>query len=93
LFGDGRRANYYVAKWHQCRYTTYFYSAPDTIPRRLYEVLSSTENRLWHSHAYEVTSGMLVMSNRVVPQTVWDAAEMEEIITSSGALTEGMSWR
>lgn len=53
----------------------------------LYESLSSEERRLWHSHVYEVKSGMLVMPNRMVPQTLWDAAEkkeMEEVITLYG---------
>lgn len=57
------------------------------IAPHLYESLPQEERRLWHSHVYEVKSGMLVMPNRTVPTTVWDAAErkeMEEVITLYG---------
>lgn len=57
------------------------------IAPHLYESLPQEERRLWHSHVYEVKSGMLVMPNRTVPATVWDAAErkeMEEVITLYG---------
>ncbi|KAG5995492.1 hypothetical protein E4U52_008220 [Claviceps spartinae] len=57
------------------------------IAPHLYESLPQEERRLWHSHVYEVKSGMLVMPNRTVPATVWDAAErkeMAEIITLYG---------
>ncbi|KAL7919616.1 DUF1264 domain-containing protein [Trichoderma austrokoningii] len=57
------------------------------ITPRLYESLPQEERRLWHSHVYEVKSGMLIMPNRVVPQTAWELAEkreMEQIITLYG---------
>ncbi|RFU75853.1 duf1264 domain-containing protein [Trichoderma arundinaceum] len=73
------------------------YDSPDSDARiigieymitpRLYESLPSDERRLWHSHVYEVKSGMLVMPNRIVPQAVWELAEkreMENIITLYG---------
>ena len=57
------------------------------ITPELYESLPSEERRLWHSHVYEVKSGMLVMPNRLVPSVAWDAAEkreMEQVITLYG---------
>lgn len=57
------------------------------ITPRLFASLPPEERCLWHSHVYEVKSGMLVMPNRLVPQTLWDTAEnkeMEEIITLYG---------
>ncbi|KAL6894741.1 DUF1264 domain-containing protein [Trichoderma evansii] len=57
------------------------------ITPRLYESLPLDERRLWHSHVYEVKSGMLIMPNRVVPQAAWELAEkreMEQLITLYG---------
>ncbi|KZZ99627.1 DUF1264 domain protein [Moelleriella libera RCEF 2490] len=57
------------------------------ITPRLYESLQPDERRLWHSHVYEVKSGMLVMPNRAVPQSLWELAEkreMEQVITLYG---------
>ncbi|KAG5930439.1 hypothetical protein E4U42_001362 [Claviceps africana] len=57
------------------------------IAPHLFEALPQDERRLWHSHVYEVKSGMLVMPNRVVPESVWEAAEtkeMEEVIKLYG---------
>lgn len=54
---------------------------------KLYESLPQEERRLWHSHVYEVKSGMLVMPNRSVPSAAWDIAEkreMEQVITLYG---------
>lgn len=47
----------------------------------LYETLSESERRLWHSHVYEVKSGMLIMpnTNPIMPTAVWDAAETREM--------------
>ncbi|KAL6885258.1 DUF1264 domain-containing protein [Trichoderma longibrachiatum] len=44
-----------------------------------YETLPASERRLWHSHVYEVKSGMLVMPNRLVPQGPWELAEKREM--------------
>jgi hypothetical protein len=52
-----------------------------------YETLPAEERRLWHSHVYEVKSGMLVMPNRLVPQAPWELAEkreMEKVVTLYG---------
>lgn len=57
------------------------------ITPRLYESLPPDERRLWHSHVYEVKSGMLVMPNRLVPHAAWELAEkkeMESVITLYG---------
>lgn len=53
----------------------------------LYESLPLDEQRLWHSHVYEVKSGMLIMPNRIVPQAAWELAEkreMEQLIALYG---------
>jgi hypothetical protein len=57
------------------------------ITARLYETLDPEERALWHSHVYEVQSGMLVMPNRLVPDGAWEAAEnreMEQVVTLYG---------
>ncbi|KAJ9203413.1 hypothetical protein C8Q69DRAFT_471295 [Paecilomyces variotii] len=55
---------------------------------RLYETLPREERRLWHSHEFEVKSGMLVMPvPQGVPEPVWskaESSEMEEIIPLYG---------
>lgn len=45
----------------------------------LYETLPTEERRLWHSHVYEVKSGMLVMPCYTVPDAAWDIAEKKEM--------------
>ncbi|KFY96958.1 hypothetical protein V500_02251 [Pseudogymnoascus sp. VKM F-4518 (FW-2643)] len=49
------------------------------ISRELYDGLPQEERKLWHSHDYEVRSGMLIMPNPVVPNAVWEAAETAEM--------------
>jgi hypothetical protein len=49
------------------------------ITPKLYDTLSKEERKLWHSHAYEVKSGMLIMPNRAVPEAAWEAAENMEM--------------
>ncbi|KAJ8128414.1 hypothetical protein O1611_g5224 [Lasiodiplodia mahajangana] len=48
---------------------------------RLYESLPAEERKLWHSHVYEVKSGMLIMPGPTVPglQQAWEAAETQEM--------------
>ncbi|PNS19411.1 Peroxide stress-activated histidine kinase mak1 [Sphaceloma murrayae] len=44
----------------------------------IYETLPQDERRLWHSHVYEVKSGVLVMPRpNGVPETAWEAGEDE----------------
>lgn len=58
------------------------------IPISRYETLPAEEKKLWHSHVYEVKSGMLQMPKPTgVPSSVWNAAEtreMEEIVNWMG---------
>jgi hypothetical protein len=49
------------------------------ITPRLYATLAPDERRLWHSHVFEVKSGMLVMPQGAVPAAAWDAAENKEM--------------
>ena len=50
------------------------------ISPKLYDTLPSSEQRLWHSHVYEVKSGMLIMPTpSLVPQSVWEIAETKEM--------------
>ncbi|KAI0440874.1 hypothetical protein F4803DRAFT_525755 [Xylaria telfairii] len=48
---------------------------------KLYETLPAEERKLWHSHVYEVKSGMLVMPGPTAPglQQAWEAAETQEM--------------
>ncbi|KAF2190213.1 DUF1264-domain-containing protein [Zopfia rhizophila CBS 207.26] len=50
------------------------------ITPRLYNTLDAEEQKLWHSHVFEVKSGMLIMPKpSLVPDTVWEAAENKEM--------------
>jgi hypothetical protein len=48
---------------------------------RIYETLPESERKLWHSHEYEVKSGILIMpcTSKVTPAAVWDKAETTEM--------------
>ncbi|GJN78126.1 hypothetical protein PLIIFM63780_001619 [Purpureocillium lilacinum] len=57
------------------------------ISPRIYDSLPQEERRLWHSHVYEVKSGMLIMPYTIVPEAAWDMAEkreMEQVVTLYG---------
>lgn len=58
------------------------------ITPKIYETLPQEERRLWHTHTYEVKSGMLIMPAPAgTPQSVWQAAEtaeMEDVIPLYG---------
>ncbi|KAK3988003.1 hypothetical protein QBC44DRAFT_111835 [Cladorrhinum sp. PSN332] len=59
------------------------------IKSHLYEELPEEERRLWHSHVFEVKSGMLVMPqpSALVLTAAWEkaeTAEMEEVIKLYG---------
>lgn len=57
------------------------------ITEALYETLPQDERRLWHSHVYEVKSGMLIMPNRNVSEALWEVAEnkeMEQVVNLYG---------
>jgi len=49
------------------------------ITPKLYEKLDEKERKLWHSHDFEVRSGILIMPNPNVPNAVWEVAETEEM--------------
>lgn len=47
---------------------------------KLYNTLPQEERMLWHSHVYEVKSGMLIMPKPgLVPEDAWEIAENEEM--------------
>lgn len=58
------------------------------INSRLFETLDAEEQRLWHSHVFEVKSGMLIMPKpSLVPEAAWELAEnkeMEEVVQLYG---------
>ncbi|KAI5207380.1 DUF1264-domain-containing protein [Aureobasidium subglaciale] len=60
------------------------------ISARLYETLDQEERKLWHSHVFEVKSGMLLMPRPTgIPEAVWEVAEnkeMEEVVTLYGKI-------
>ncbi|KAF5864775.1 hypothetical protein ETB97_006312, partial [Aspergillus alliaceus] len=81
---------------HYCSHITedlrqcllYASTAPDApllgveymITPRLFATLPPEEKKLWHTHEYEVKSGMLIMPAPAgVPSTVWEAAETTEM--------------
>jgi len=47
----------------------------------VYATLDPEERKLWHSHVYEVKSGMLIMPGPTAPglQQAWETAELEEM--------------
>ncbi|KAI4125749.1 MAG: hypothetical protein LQ338_004113 [Usnochroma carphineum] len=50
------------------------------ISPRLYATLDASERKLWHSHVYEVKSGMLIMpSPPGMPNGLWEVAETKEM--------------
>lgn len=49
------------------------------ITPRLYETLDPEERKLWHSHVFEVKSGMLIMPQPAVPDAAWEVAENKEM--------------
>lgn len=51
------------------------------ITPKLYGTLPPEERRYWHSHVFEVKSGMLIMPQPsvVVPEAAWEKAESKEM--------------
>ena len=50
------------------------------ISAKLYETLPQSERVLWHSHVFEVKSGMLIMPGPSgVPTSAWEIAETKEM--------------
>ncbi|KAF1949836.1 DUF1264-domain-containing protein [Byssothecium circinans] len=50
------------------------------ITPRLFKTLDAEEQKLWHTHVFEVKSGMLIMPKpTVVPDAAWEIAENKEM--------------
>jgi len=50
------------------------------ISATLYKTLSADERKLWHSHVFEVKSGMLIMPGPDgLPTGIWEQAETKEM--------------
>lgn len=91
-------ANHYCAHLNEDVRQCLLYDSPEANARligveymikpHLYEKLDAEERKLWHSHVYEVKSGMLIMPvPRAVPDSVWEVAEnkeMEEVVVLYG---------
>jgi len=87
-------ANHYCTHISEDFRQCLIYDSPDSNARligieymitpRLYKSLPEEEKRLWHSHVFEVKSGMLIMPTpAVLPTGIWEQAEtkeMEEVI-------------
>ena len=60
------------------------------ISPRLYNTLDADEQKLWHTHVFEVKSGMLIMPKpSAVPDAAWEVAEnkeMEEVVQLYGKI-------
>ena len=60
------------------------------ITPRLYDTLDADEQKLWHTHVFEVKSGMLIMPKpAAVPDSAWELAEnreMEEVVKLYGKI-------
>lgn len=51
------------------------------ISRKMFEELPEEEKRFWHSHTYEVTSGLLMMPG--IPQAM-EVSEMQKLVNTYG---------
>ena len=61
------------------------------VPKHVYETLNPAEQKLWHSHEYEVGSGMLILPKPGnVAKDEWEAAEIEAMKEVSGLY--GKTW-
>ena len=50
------------------------------ISAALYKTLDSSERKLWHSHVFEVKSGMLILPGpEGLPTGIWEEAETKEM--------------
>ncbi|EMD65099.1 hypothetical protein GGP41_003742 [Bipolaris sorokiniana] len=60
------------------------------ISPKLYATLPTSEQTLWHSHVFEVKSGMLIMPRPSgIPEAAWELAEnreMEEVVQLYGKI-------
>ena len=91
-------ANHYCAHLNEDVRQCILYDSPEPNARligieymikpHLYEQLDAEERKLWHSHVFEVKSGMLIMpAPKGVPNAAWEIAEtkeMEEVVILYG---------
>lgn len=91
-------ANHYCAHLNDDVRQCILYDSPEAgarligieymIKPHIYETLDAEERKLWHSHVYEVKSGMLIMPvPDAVPDVIWEQAEnkeMEEVVVLYG---------
>lgn len=56
------------------------------VEESLFKTFDDEEKKMWHSHVYEIKSGMLVLVKpALVPEVVWEAGE-------TAALEPLMTW-
>ncbi|KAG6989752.1 hypothetical protein G7Y79_00065g094630 [Physcia stellaris] len=83
-------ANHYCAHLNEDVRQCLIYDSPESnariigieymISTALYKTLDAEERKLWHSHVFEVKSGMLIMPGPDgLPTGVWEAAETKEM--------------
>ena len=63
------------------------------VPKHVYEKLAPEEQKLWHSHEYEVSSGMLIIPMLTGKQEefdAWETAELQAMKEVSGLY--GKTW-
>ncbi|TKA62689.1 hypothetical protein B0A49_09113 [Cryomyces minteri] len=96
--GRGVEANHYCAHLNDDVRQCLLYDSPEPgarligieymIKPYLYETLDREERKLWHTHVFEVKSGMLIMPKPTgAPRAVWEVAEnkeMEEVVELYG---------
>lgn len=87
---DAVEANHYCAHLNDEVRQCILYDSPEKNARiigieymispRLYGTLDEEEQKLWHSHVFEVKSGMLIMPRPTgVPEAAWEVAENKEM--------------
>lgn len=58
---------------------------------KVFATLGEDEKKLWHTHVFEVKSGMLCMPKpSLIPEAVWEVAEnkeMEQVVTLYGKVS------
>jgi len=83
-------ANHYCSHLNEDVRQCVLYDSPEPSARligveymispRLYKTLPPEERKLWHSHVFEVKSGMLIMPKPAgIPDAVWEVAETKEM--------------
>ncbi|KAK3708527.1 hypothetical protein LTR37_011422 [Vermiconidia calcicola] len=88
--GKPVEANHYCAHLNEDVRQCIIYDSPEPNARligieymikpHLYETLDTEERKLWHSHVFEVKSGMLFLPTPAgVPDAAWEPAETEEM--------------